>query len=80
MNFRLGRFEKAIELGLKELKSIKEELLISEISKIVGESYFNLKKYKNALKYLEKYKGKKGKWSNVEIIYEEEEDVDDLIN
>ena len=66
MNFRLGRFEKAIELGLKELKSIKEALLISEISKIVGESYFNLKKYKNALKYLEKYKGKKGKWSNVD--------------
>lgn len=66
MNFRLGRFEKAIELGLKELKSIKEEILISEISKIVGESYFNLKKYKNALKYLEKYKGKKGKWSNVD--------------
>ena len=32
MNFRLGRFEKAIELGLKELKSIKEELLISEIT------------------------------------------------
>ena len=66
MNFRLGRFEKAIELGLKELKYIKEGLLISEISKIVGESYFNLKKYKNALKYLEKYKGKKGKWSNVD--------------
>ncbi|MBK77791.1 MAG: hypothetical protein CMC88_01530 [Flavobacteriaceae bacterium] len=66
MNFKLGRFEKAIELGLEELKSIREALFISEISKIVGESYFNLKKYKNALKYLEKYKGKKGKWSNID--------------
>ena len=66
MNFRLGRFEKAIELGVQELKTIKQTILISEISKIVGESYFNLKKYKRSLKYLEKYKGKKGKWSNVD--------------
>ena len=66
MNFRLGRFEKAIELGIQELKSVKQTLLISEISKIIGESYFNLKKYKKSLIYLEKYKGKKGKWSNVD--------------
>ena len=66
MNFRLGRFEKAIQLGIKELKSIKDSSLISEISKIIGESYFNLNKYKSALKYLEKYQGKNGKWSNVD--------------
>ncbi len=66
MNFRLGRFEKAIQLGIQELKSIKDSSLISEISKIIGESYFNLNKHKSALKYLEKYQGKKGKWSNVD--------------
>ena len=66
MNFKLGRFEKAIQLGLEELKYLKKASLISEISKIIGESYFNLKKYKSALKYLEKYQGKKGKWSNVD--------------
>ena len=66
MNFKLGRFEKAIQLGLEELKYLKKAPLISEISKIIGESYFNLKKYKSALKYLEKYQGKKGKWSNVD--------------
>jgi len=66
MNFRLGRFEKAIQLGVKELNSIKETSLISEISKIIGESYFNLNEYSKALKYLEKYQGKKGRWSNVD--------------
>ena len=66
MNFRLGRFEKAVQLGVKELNSIKDSSLISEISKIIGESYFNLNEYSKALKYLEKYKGKKGRWSNVD--------------
>ena len=71
MNFRLGRFEKAIQLGIKELKSIKDSSLISEISKIIGESYFNLNKYKSALKYLEKYQGKNGKWSNVDYYHDD---------
>ncbi|MDC1460242.1 tetratricopeptide repeat protein, partial [Flavobacteriaceae bacterium] len=39
----------------------------SELSKIIGESYFNLKDYRSALPYLEVYKGKRGKWSNTDF-------------
>ena len=38
----------------------------SEISKIVGESYFNLKKYEEAIPHLKNYKGKRGKWTNTD--------------
>ena len=64
MNFKLGRFEKAVSLGEAELE--KSNSNISELSKIVGESYFNLKKYDKALPYLLAYEGKKNKWSNVD--------------
>ena len=63
MNFKLGRFEKAIDLGVK-LLSNSDEFNNSDLSKIIGESYFNLKIYDKALEYLKNYKGKKGKWSN----------------
>jgi len=66
MNFRLGRFDKAIQLGVNQLSSIKDISLISELSKIIGESYFNLNEHAKALKYLESYKGKKGRWNNVD--------------
>jgi len=67
MNFRLGRFEEAIALG-KELgnKGLSAELN-SEVSKIVGESYFNLEQYAAALPYLSQYEGKKGKWKNIDF-------------
>ena len=39
----------------------KEE---SELSKIIGESYFNLQDYRSALSYLPDYKGKNGKLNN----------------
>ncbi len=65
MNFKLGNFEKAIDLGKKQLpKSDRKE--ISELNKIIGESYFNLNQYDNAIPYLEKYKGKRGKWNNTD--------------
>lgn len=63
MNFRLGRFEQAISSGIEILDKVSEEDY-SELSKIIGESYFNLKQYDNALLFLRAYKGKKGKWSN----------------
>ncbi|MFD1063349.1 tetratricopeptide repeat protein [Winogradskyella litorisediminis] len=66
LNFKLGKFEKAIELAKAQLpKSNDEE--ISELSKIIGESYFNLEKYPEALPYLKAYKGKDGKWNNTDF-------------
>ncbi|NND78809.1 MAG: tetratricopeptide repeat protein [Maribacter sp.] len=65
MNFKLGKFEEAIALAKKQLpKSDRKE--VSELNKIIGESYFNLKQYANAIPYLEEYKGRRGKWSNTD--------------
>ena len=63
MNFKLGRFQKAIDLG-DDLIVNSNESIKSELYKIIGESYFNLKIYDKALTYLQKYKGKNGRWSN----------------
>jgi TolA-binding protein len=71
LNFKLGNFEKAIELAKARLNS-SDETEVSELSKIIGESYFNLKKYADAIPYLKEYKGKKekrertGKWNNTD--------------
>ena len=65
MNFKLGKFEEAIALAKKQLpKSDRKE--VSELNKIIGESYFNLKQYQEAIPYLEQYKGKRGKWNNTD--------------
>ena len=49
MNFKSGNFEKAIALGQKAMaKSNAQEK--SELNKIIGESYFNLGKYNEAIK------------------------------
>jgi len=65
LNFKLGNFDKAIALAKKQLpKSDRKE--VSELNKIIGESYFNLKKHEAAIPYLEKYKGKKGRWNNTD--------------
>ncbi|MFN4762805.1 tetratricopeptide repeat protein [Gillisia sp. Q332] len=65
MNFKLGNFEKAIQLGLEQLpKANRNE--ISQLNKIIGESYFNLEQYENAIPYLKEYKGLRGKWTNTD--------------
>ncbi|SFR52977.1 TolA-binding protein [Robiginitalea myxolifaciens] len=65
MNFKLGNFEEAIAQAKKQLpKSDRRE--ISELNKIIGESYFNLGQYENAIPYLEDYKGKRGRWNNTD--------------
>ena len=66
LNFKLGKFENAIELAKAQLVKTNERNEVSELNKIVGESYFNLKKYENAISYLTEYKGKKGKWNNTD--------------
>ena len=66
MNFKLGNFDKAIHLGENAMaKSNAVEK--SELNKIIGESYFNLKKYDKSIPYLTLYKGKKGKWNNTDF-------------
>ena len=62
MNFKLGEFEKAIDLASQRLPLAQEEEERSQLNKIVGESFFNLKDYDKALTYLKAYKGFKGKW------------------
>ncbi len=65
MNFKLGNFEKAIQLGKEQFnKSNPKEK--SELAKIIGESYFNLENYNEAIPYLLQYKGKRGKWNNTD--------------
>ena len=65
MNFKLGNFEKAIDQGLKQLpKANRQE--IPQLNKIIGESYFNLGNYQEAIPYLKGYNGLRGKWNNTD--------------
>ncbi|WP_339896341.1 tetratricopeptide repeat protein [uncultured Algibacter sp.] len=66
LNFKLGKFDKAIELAKERIQSSDEDE-VSELSKIIGESYFNLEKYAKAIPYLTEYKGKRGKWNNTDF-------------
>ncbi|WNH13016.1 tetratricopeptide repeat protein [Thalassobellus suaedae] len=71
LNFKLGNFEKAITLAKARLETSAEDE-VSELSKIIGESYFNLKQYAEAVPFLTAYKGIKGKrdrkakWNNTD--------------
>jgi len=65
MNFKLGRFKKALMLGKVEIEKAEGETL-SQLSKILGESHFNLEQYEAALGYLKNYKGRKGKWNHLD--------------
>jgi len=69
ISFKAGRFDKSVKIGEKLLKESKDKKEISQVSKIVGESYFNLKKYDQAIPYLKSYKGTKGKWTNTDYYY-----------
>ena len=66
MNFKLGNFQKAIDLGQTAMAK-SNALEKSELNKIIGESYFNLKQYGKAIPFLEQYAGKKGKWNNTDF-------------
>ncbi len=68
MNFKSGDFEGAIREGLLQLPNSRS-IEKSELNKIIGESYFNLGDYKNAIPYLKEYKGRKGKWNNTDYYY-----------
>ena len=62
MNFKLGNFQKAIDMG-KEQFNNSSPAEKSQLSKIIGESYFNLGQYSEAIPYLKEYKGTRGKCS-----------------
>ena len=84
LNFKLGKFDKAIELAKERLQASDEEE-VSELSKIIGESYFNLEKYAEAIPYLTAYKGKRGKWNNTDFYqlgyaYYKQKDYDKAIS
>ncbi|NQY28607.1 MAG: tetratricopeptide repeat protein [Flavobacteriaceae bacterium] len=66
MNFKLGSFDKAIDLASQRLPLAMDDEERSQLNKIIGESFFNLKKYDKALSYLKEYKGRKGKWTNTD--------------
>jgi len=84
MNFKLGNFQKAIDLGKAAMaKSTAAEK--SELNKIIGESYFNQKKYDEALPYLKEYRGKKGQWNNTDYyqlgyVYYQQKDYENAIS
>ncbi|TRX42168.1 tetratricopeptide repeat protein [Flavobacterium restrictum] len=83
MNFKLGSFQKAIDLGNKAMAK-SNALEKSELNKIIGESYFNLKKYDLAIPFLVAYNGKKGKWNNTDFYqlgyaYYEQKDYENAI-
>ncbi|WP_100616258.1 tetratricopeptide repeat protein [Confluentibacter citreus] len=66
LNFKLGKFEEAIKLAKEQLAK-GDQSEVSELSKIIGESYFNLNEYAAAIPYLKAYKGKNGKWNNIDF-------------
>ncbi|NAS32460.1 tetratricopeptide repeat protein [Flavobacteriaceae bacterium R38] len=84
LNFKLGNFEKAIALAKEQLpKSDRKE--ISELNKIIGESYFNLKQYEEAIPYLKGYRGRRGRLNNTDLYqlgyaYYKQEDYENAIN
>ena len=65
IRFKTGKFQEAIDTGLPLLAE-SNGLQKSELSKIIGESYFNLNQFDQAIPYLENYEGKKGKWNNTD--------------
>jgi len=84
MNFKLGNFQKAIDLGQQAMPK-SNAIEKSELNKIIGESYFNLKQYGKAIPFLEQYAGKKGKWSNTDFYqlgyaYYEQKEYDKAIS
>lgn len=84
ISFKAGRFEKCIDVGKKLLEKAKPKDQ-SEISKIVGESFFNLQQYEEAIPYLKAYRGKKGKWNNTDYYqlgyaYFKQNDFENAVN
>lgn len=68
IKFKTGEFEEAIEVA-KPFLAKADRNQHSEISKIIGESYFNLKKYDEAIPHLLNYKGKRRRFTNTDYYF-----------
>ena len=66
IKFKTGKFQEAIDAALPLLEK-SNKVQRSELSKIIGESYFNIEEYEKAIPYLKDYDGKKGKWNNTDF-------------
>ena len=82
--FKSGNFEEAIKQAKEQLANADRKE-ISELNKIIGESYFNLQQYSEALPYLKEYKGDRGKWNNTDYYqlgytYYKQGDYENAIN
>ena len=65
IKFKTGKFQEAVDAALPLLEK-SNGIQRSELSKIIGESYFNLNEFDKAIPYLLNYQGKKGKWNNTD--------------
>jgi len=65
VKFKMGKFQDAINIAEPFLSTANHKQK-SDVAKIIGESYFNLKQYDKAIPYLTQYKGKRGKWNNTD--------------
>lgn len=84
INFKTAHFEKAINLAEPLLKKASRPE-VSPLAKIIGESYFNLDKYQEAIPFLLQYKGEKGHWNNTDYYrlgyaYYKQKDYENAIN
>ncbi|MGB1283063.1 MAG: tetratricopeptide repeat protein [Polaribacter sp.] len=84
ISFKAGKFQRCIDVGKKLIQTSKRKEQ-SEISKIIGESYFNLEKYNEAIPYLRDYRGKKGRWNNTDYYqlgyaYYQQNDFENAVN
>ena len=66
ISFKAGKFKRCVKVGKELIKTVRKKEQ-SNISKIIGESYFNLGKFEEAIPYLKGYRGKKGKWNNTDF-------------
>ena len=56
-SFREGDFTETIQLGKEALTLIREQKQLSEVNKLIGDSYFNLERYNESIPYLKEFKG-----------------------
>ena len=83
IKFKTGKFQEAIDAAVPLLEK-SNGIQQSELSKIIGESYFNLNEFDKATPYLLDYKGKKGKWNNTDYYllgyaYYQQKDYDEAV-
>ena len=84
IKFKTGKFQEAIDVAEPFLDKADRNQH-SEISKIIGESYFNLEKYEEAIPHLKNYKGKRRRWNNTDYYmlgyaYYKQEDYENAIS